>query len=94
MRRPASVRVHWYVMSKLSGNEHPIVPAAQPGRASNASAAPPTRGLHSSTVRLNLSAFCGLGVALRGCLRGVYGVLGAIRTWLGCILCQKRLRLI
>jgi len=29
------------------------------------------RGLHSSTVRLNVSAFCGTGGALRGCLGGV-----------------------
>jgi len=33
-------------------------------------------GLHSSTFRLNVSAFCGVGVALRGCLgclRGGWG---------------------
>jgi hypothetical protein len=29
------------------------------------------RALHSSTFRLNLSAFCGIGGAFRGCLRGV-----------------------
>ena len=33
------------------------------------------RGLHSSTFRLNLSAFCGIGGAFRGCL-GVLGMLG------------------
>ena len=32
-------------------------------------------GLHSSTFRLNLSALCGIG----GALRGVHGVLGGIR---------------
>jgi len=30
-------------------------------------------GLHSSTFRLNVSAFCGIGGALRGCLGGVWG---------------------
>jgi hypothetical protein len=29
------------------------------------------RGLHSSTIRLNLRAFCGIGGAARGCLGGV-----------------------
>jgi len=29
------------------------------------------RGLHSSTFRLNLSALCGIGSALRGCSGGV-----------------------
>ena len=29
------------------------------------------RGLHSSTSRLNLSAFCGIGGTFRGCLEGV-----------------------
>jgi len=28
-------------------------------------------GLHSSTFQLNLSAFCGIGRACRGCLGGV-----------------------
>ena len=29
------------------------------------------RGAHSSTLRLNLSAFCGIGGTFRGCLGGV-----------------------
>jgi hypothetical protein len=29
------------------------------------------RGLHSSRFRLNASALCGIGGALRGCFRGV-----------------------
>ena len=29
------------------------------------------KGLHSSTFRLNVSAFCGIGGAFRGCLGGV-----------------------
>jgi hypothetical protein len=51
------------------------------------------RGSHSSTFRLNLSAFCGKGGALGGCLGGVQGVSGVIRAWLGCVLCPKWLRL-
>jgi len=31
----------------------------------------PGRGLHSSTFRLNISVFCGIGGAFRGCLGGV-----------------------
>ena len=53
------------------------------------------RGLHSSTFRLNVSAFCGTGGAFRGCLGGAQEVNGGITGCLrvGCILCQKRLRL-
>ena len=39
------------------------------------------RGLHSSTFRLNLSAFCGIGVRLgvvQGMLRRCNGVLGGL----------------
>jgi len=32
---------------------------------------PGSRGLHSSTFRLNLSAFCEIGGTFRGCPRGV-----------------------
>jgi len=38
------------------------------------------RGLRSFTFRLNLSAFCGIGGALRGCLGGVWGCLGVCRV--------------
>jgi hypothetical protein len=38
------------------------------------------RGLHSSTFRLNLSAFCGIRGAIRGC-QGV--VRGGIRRYYG-----------
>jgi len=54
------------------------------------------RGLHSSTIRLNVSAFCGTGGAFRGCLGGIYEVLGDMQGCLGCLgcsLCQKRLTL-
>jgi len=37
-----------------------------------------TRGLHSFTFQLNVSAFCGNGGASRGCLGAVLGVLGGI----------------
>jgi hypothetical protein len=53
----------------------------------------PGRGLHSSTLWLNVSALCGIGGACWGCRGGVYGVIGGIRGCLGCVLCQKRLRL-
>ena len=36
------------------------------------------RGLHSSTSRLNVSTFYGLGRTLRGCLGGGWQVLGGI----------------
>jgi len=51
------------------------------------------RGLPSSTFRLNLSAFCGIGGAIRGYQGVVQEVLGAIMGCSGYILCQKRLRL-
>jgi hypothetical protein len=35
---------------------------------------PVVRGLHSYTFRLNLSAFCVIGGAVRGCFGGVPGV--------------------
>jgi len=57
---------------------------------------PMSRSLHSSTFRLNLSTFCGMGVHVgmfRGCLGGVRGLLRSIRGCSGCILCQKRPRL-
>jgi hypothetical protein len=44
----------------------------------------PGRGLHSFTFQLNLSAFCGIGGAWRGYLRGVHEVLGGIMECLGC----------
>ena len=51
------------------------------------------RGLHSSTFRLNLSAFCKIGGAFRGCRGGVWEISGRVRGCFGCILCQERLRL-
>jgi hypothetical protein len=32
---------------------------------------PRGRGLHSSTFRLNVSTFCGIGGAFEGCLGGI-----------------------
>jgi len=49
----------------------------------------PGRGLHSSTFWLNLSAFCGIGGACRGCLKRTRGVSGLQ----GELLCQNRLKL-
>jgi len=44
--------------------------AAGTGKSASGSASS-GRGLHSSASRFNLSAFCGIGVAFRGSLRGV-----------------------
>ena len=54
------------------------------------------KGLHSFTSWLNLSAFCGIGVhsgVIEEVFRRCQGVLRSISGCLGCILCQKRLRL-
>ena len=54
-----------------------------PAASSTASPArsPGGKGLHSSTIQLNLSAFCGIGGAFMSCLediRGYHGVSGGI----------------
>ena len=54
---------------------------------------PRGRALHSFAFRLNVSAFCGIGGAIRGYQGIVQGVLGVTMKCVGCILCQKRLRL-
>jgi hypothetical protein len=51
------------------------------------------RGLHSSTFRLNVSAFYRVGVALRVSLGGMLEVLEVIKVCAVCDLCQKRLGL-
>ena len=55
--------------------------------------APGIRGLHSSTLQLNLSAFCVTGDAVRGCFGAVLGVVGGIAVFRVCFFCQKRLKL-
>jgi len=45
------------------------------------------RGLLSTTFRLNVSAFCGIGYACRDCLGVVLGVSGVTWGCSGCILC-------
>jgi hypothetical protein len=45
---------------------------------------PVSRVLHSFTVKLNVSAFCGIGGVSRGSLWGDWGMLGGIRACLGC----------
>jgi hypothetical protein len=42
---------------------------------------PLARGLHSSNFRLNVSAFCGAGVALWSCLGVVMGHQGVFRVY-------------
>jgi len=52
--------------------------------------------VHSSTLRFNLSAFCGIGVhvgVLQGVFRRCQGALKSSRRYWGCFLCQKWLRL-
>jgi hypothetical protein len=39
---------------------------------------PATRGLHSFTFQINVSAFCGIGGVYRVCLRGAQGVQGGV----------------
>ena len=51
------------------------------------------RGLHSSTFRLNISAFYGIGGECRGCLESVKEELRGNRGSSGYILCWKRLGL-
>ena len=58
--------------------------------------APGARGLHSSTCRLIVSAFYGIGGVFwgcLGCLGGVYVVSGDFRGFLGCIWCEVLPRL-
>jgi hypothetical protein len=46
----------------------------------------PTRGLHSSTLKLNVSAFYGTGVyygVIYWVFRSYYGVLGGVRNGSG-----------
>jgi len=53
------------------------------------------RGLHSSTFQLNLSAFYGIGGALRGCVARarVEGLTGGVQGVQGVFVCQTRLKL-
>ena len=46
-------------------------------------ALPTCTGLHSSTLRLNVSAFCGTGCTSRGCLGGVWELSGGLRAYYG-----------
>jgi hypothetical protein len=48
------------------------------------------RGLHSLTSQLNLSALCGIGGALRGCVAHVKGVFRVCREF-SCV--KTRLKL-
>jgi hypothetical protein len=40
---------------------------------------PVGRGVHSFTFQFNVNAFCGIGGAFLGCLRGLQWVLGGTR---------------
>jgi len=53
------------------------------------------RGLHSFTFQLNVSAFCGIGGAFRGCLGlgfEVEGVLGGVRVYIASETAQVELK--
>ena len=50
--------------------ESGVLPFGGGGRGCGAGV-PAGRGLHSSTFQLNVSAYCGIGGAFRGCLRSV-----------------------
>jgi len=54
---------------------------------------PPTRGLHSSTFQLNLSALYGIGGARGDCLARIKGVSGGAWGVKGVFVCQIRLKL-
>jgi hypothetical protein len=54
---------------------------------------PCSRGLHSSTIQLNLSAFHGIGGARRDFVARVKGVLGGVYGVQGVFVCQTRLKL-
>jgi len=58
----------------LGPGEQGVVHAAEPGADSG-------KGLHSSTFRLNVSAFYGKGGAIRGCVGGVMGDEGLFRVY-------------
>ena len=77
------------------------IPSCPTGsRAPARTATPPGRGLHSFTFQINVSAFCGIGGASKGCLGAIEGVLWGVRGDKGPLwgeqdvfLFQKRLRL-
>jgi hypothetical protein len=50
------------------------------------------RGLHSSTLQLNVCALCVTGGAVRGRSRGVLGVVRGTRGVKSVLLCLKRLK--
>jgi len=76
-----------------------VTAAAGPGGggAATSGSKPGIRGLRTSTFQLNVSAFCGIGGALRDCLgvvfAGVEEVSGGVGGFKGCVSCQMRLRL-
>jgi len=61
------------------------IPRASASATSRASSARvPGRGLHLSTFRLNVSAFCGIGGCVEGLFRGCQGDPGGVWGCLGC----------
>jgi len=70
-------RIHDRALQAGAGNICHTLPYLPP--ASAAAALPSTRGLHSSTFQLNLSALYGIGGARRGCVARVKGIVGGVQ---------------
>ena len=70
-----------------------LLPLQRAGRGAEPGQVDAGRGLHSSTFRLNVSAFYVTEGAFRGYPGGVLGVLGGSKGCLRCIWCWKWLRL-
>jgi hypothetical protein len=77
--QPISGRPHKPVLSKELADvfEREVLPRLV-GPARNCPKRVETRGLHSSTFQLNLSASYGIGGALRGCVARVRGLLEGV----------------
>jgi hypothetical protein len=67
-------------------------PAARAPRQRSIDASFRGSGLHSSTFQLNLSAFCGIRGARRGCVARVKGCLGCVGCFLVSDTAQVELR--
>ena len=82
----AAAQGHAYAMRTLAGNyasrnEHERAKGwATKGAETGCPDMMAGRGLHSSTLQLNLSAFYVTGGTVRGCFRGWYGVLRVFRV--------------
>jgi len=69
---------HLLVPTTMCPWNRPPPPPAPPPPPPPALKRPTTRGLHSFTSQLNLSALCGIGGARRDCVTRVQGVSGGL----------------